>query len=143
MISCSGASPVFWRMYSTLWRSAGWPAASAGTISRPSALTVSVPPAGVVWDVGAGSGSVAVEAALLSDPGMVYAIEQDAFPATHPLVLLLEENLGKVLGQYVTRWGALPMRLMVIDEVLPRDAQYVQIGVLRHQVVPVSFYGLG
>jgi precorrin-6Y C5,15-methyltransferase (decarboxylating) len=35
-------------------------------------------PGSVVWDVGAGSGSVAVEAAQLAHPGTVYAIEQDA-----------------------------------------------------------------
>ena len=69
------------------------------------------------------------------------ALQQIAFPATHPLVLLVEENLGKVLGQYVTRWGALPLRLVVIDEVVLRDAQYVQIGSPREQVVPVSYYG--
>lgn len=32
----------------------------------------------VMWDVGAGSGSVAIEAAQLVAPGLVYAIEQDA-----------------------------------------------------------------
>jgi ethanolamine utilization protein EutA len=69
-------------------------------------------------------------------------LQQDAFPATHPLVLLVQENLGKVLGQYVTRWGALPLHLLVIDEVALRDAQYVQIGAPRDQVVPVSFYGI-
>ena len=69
-------------------------------------------------------------------------LQQDAFPATHPLVLLVQENLGKVLGQYVTRWGALPLHLLVIDEVVLRDAQYVQIGAPRDQVVPVSFYGI-
>jgi precorrin-6Y C5,15-methyltransferase (decarboxylating) len=35
-------------------------------------------PGSVVWDVGAGSGAVAIEAARLAEPGMVYAIEQDA-----------------------------------------------------------------
>jgi ethanolamine utilization protein EutA len=68
-------------------------------------------------------------------------LQEDAFPAAHPLVLLVQENLGKVLGQYVTRWGALRLRLLVIDEVVLRDAQYVQIGAPRDQVVPVSFYG--
>jgi precorrin-6Y C5,15-methyltransferase (decarboxylating) len=37
-----------------------------------------VQPASVVWDIGAGSGSVAIEAAQLASAGMVYAIEQDA-----------------------------------------------------------------
>jgi precorrin-6Y C5,15-methyltransferase (decarboxylating) len=35
-------------------------------------------PGDVMWDVGAGSGSVAIEAAQLVSPGVVYAIEQDA-----------------------------------------------------------------
>lgn len=68
-------------------------------------------------------------------------LQEDPFPAAHPLVLLVQENLGKVLGQYVTRWGAMSLHLMVIDEVAPRVAQYVQIGLPRNQVVPVSYYG--
>jgi ethanolamine utilization protein EutA (predicted chaperonin) len=65
-----------------------------------------------------------------------------AFPATHPLVLLMPENLGKVLGHYVTRWGTRPQRLVVLDEIAVRNAQYVQIGKPCSHVVPVSFYGL-
>src|SRR5262249_10075392 len=33
---------------------------------------MNIQPASVVWDIGAGSGSVAIEAARLSEPGMVY-----------------------------------------------------------------------
>jgi precorrin-6Y C5,15-methyltransferase (decarboxylating) len=47
---------------------------------------------GVVWDVGAGSGSVAIEAAQLAHPGMVFAIEQDA--ADYHLILANAETFG-------------------------------------------------
>ncbi|MCI0458031.1 MAG: ethanolamine ammonia-lyase reactivating factor EutA, partial [Gemmataceae bacterium] len=70
------------------------------------------------------------------------ALREQAFPAGRPLVLLVRENVGKVLGHYVTEWGALPLNLVVIDEVAVRDAQYARIGRPRAQVVPVSFYGL-
>jgi ethanolamine utilization protein EutA len=70
------------------------------------------------------------------------ALRNTAFPADQPLVLLVRENLGKVLGQYVTEWGALPLTLVVIDEVTLRDAQYAHIGAPRGPIVPVSFYGL-
>jgi ethanolamine utilization protein EutA len=59
-----------------------------------------------------------------------------------PIVLLLRENAGKTLGHYVTEWGALPCRVVVIDEVPARDAHYARLGRMRQQVVPVSFYGL-
>jgi len=64
------------------------------------------------------------------------------FVGERPLVLLLRENLGKVLGHYVTEWGQLPIKLVVVDEVPVHDARFVQIGRLRQQVVPVSYYGL-
>ncbi len=51
-----------------------------------------IQPGTVVWDVGAGSGSVAIEAAQLSDPGMVYAVEQDA--ADYHLILANAEMFG-------------------------------------------------
>ncbi len=48
--------------------------------------------AGVVWDIGAGTGSISVEAALIARQGQVYAIERD-----HDSISLLEAN--------VERWG--------------------------------------
>jgi ethanolamine utilization protein EutA len=84
------------------------------------------------------------EAAVVRALGerLARVLQDGAFPPTHPLVLLVEENVGKALGQYVTRWGALPLTLLVIDEVAVRDAQFVHIGTPRDQVVPVSFRGI-
>ncbi len=64
------------------------------------------------------------------------------FPPTHPIVLLLAENLGKVLGAYVTGFSALNINLLVLDEISVRSARFVQLGRLQDQVIPVSFYGL-
>ncbi len=49
-------------------------------------------PGCVVWDVGAGSGSVAIEAAQLAEPGTVFAIEQDA--ADYHLIRANAETFG-------------------------------------------------
>ena len=46
---------------------------------------LAIGPGNVVWDIDAGSGSVAIEAARLSEPGTVYAIEEDA--ADYHLIL--------------------------------------------------------
>jgi precorrin-6B C5,15-methyltransferase / cobalt-precorrin-6B C5,C15-methyltransferase len=70
-----------------------------------------IAPSSIVWDVGAGSGSVSVEAAQLASDGAVYAIEMD--PEDHGLI---EENaqrfgvanLVPVLGQAPEIWNALP-----------------------------------
>jgi ethanolamine utilization protein EutA len=70
------------------------------------------------------------------------ALASIGFPGDRPLALLVEDNIGKALGQYVTRWGALPLKLVVLDEIEIRDARFVQIGAMRDQVVPVSFYGM-
>lgn len=68
-------------------------------------------PTSVVWDVGAGSGSVAIEAARLATSGTVYAIEMD--PQDHGLILANAErfgvrNLVPVLGQAPEAWEKLP-----------------------------------
>lgn len=51
-----------------------------------------IPPAGVVWDIGAGSGAVAIEAAQLATEGMVYAIEQDV--ADYHLIVANAQTFG-------------------------------------------------
>jgi precorrin-6Y C5,15-methyltransferase (decarboxylating) len=51
----------------------------------------------VVWDVGAGSGSVSVEASLLCPAGKVFAIEQDAEDGE-----LIRENIDRFGAQSVT-----------------------------------------
>ncbi|MEI6527477.1 MAG: precorrin-6y C5,15-methyltransferase (decarboxylating) subunit CbiE [Planctomycetota bacterium] len=65
----------------------------------------------IVWDIGAGSGSVAIEAALLASQGKVYAIEMDA----EDYGLMLEnaktfgvENLEGVLDEAPKAWETLP-----------------------------------
>jgi precorrin-6Y C5,15-methyltransferase (decarboxylating) len=68
-------------------------------------------PASVVWDIGAGSGSVAVEAAQIASEGTVYAIEMD--PDDHQLILQNAKrfgvaNLVPVLGRAPEAWQDLP-----------------------------------
>ena len=45
----------------------------------------------VVWDIGAGTGSVSVEAGLISDKGFIYAIEKDS-----DSLPLLKANVAKL-----------------------------------------------
>ncbi len=59
-----------------------------------------------------------------------------------PLILLIEGNLGKTLGNYITNWGKLSIQLVVVDELTTRDAHFVNLGKIRQGVVPVSFYGM-
>jgi precorrin-6Y C5,15-methyltransferase (decarboxylating) len=68
-------------------------------------------PDSVVWDVGAGSGSLAIEAAAIASSGKVYAIEMDA----EDYSLMLENakmfdvpSLVPVHGQAPRAWKELP-----------------------------------
>ncbi len=70
-----------------------------------------VQPTSVVWDVGAGSGSVGLEAARIARDGRVFAIEMD--PDDHALirenaVRFGVANLDAVLGRAPEAWAALP-----------------------------------
>jgi precorrin-6B C5,15-methyltransferase / cobalt-precorrin-6B C5,C15-methyltransferase len=68
-------------------------------------------PASIVWDVGAGSGSVAVEAAQIARDGRVFAVEMD--PEDHRLIVENAKrfgvgNLTPVLGRAPEAWQDLP-----------------------------------
>jgi ethanolamine utilization protein EutA len=63
------------------------------------------------------------------------------FPAGTPLVLLVAGNIGKTLGQYATRWGRLPVALVVLDELPHRPAHFASIGRPCQNLIPVAFHG--
>jgi precorrin-6Y C5,15-methyltransferase (decarboxylating) len=68
-------------------------------------------PKSIVWDIGAGSGSVAIEAAQIASEGRSYAIEMDA--DDHNLIRANAErfhvkNLVPVLGRAPEAWAGLP-----------------------------------
>jgi precorrin-6Y C5,15-methyltransferase (decarboxylating) len=68
-------------------------------------------PTSTVWDVGAGSGSVAIEAAQIASGGQVFAIEMD--PEDYALIASNAQrfgvrNLTPVLGKAPEAWAGLP-----------------------------------
>jgi precorrin-6Y C5,15-methyltransferase (decarboxylating) len=68
-------------------------------------------PRSIVWDVGAGSGAVAIEAARIASEGMTYAIEMD--PEDHQLISENADrfgvtNLVPLLGKAPEGWAELP-----------------------------------
>ena len=65
----------------------------------------------ILWDIGAGSGSVAIEAAKIARLGKAYAIEMD--PEDYQLILenasrLGVDNVVPVLGEAPEAWKSLP-----------------------------------
>ncbi len=64
------------------------------------------------------------------------------FPRDRTLVGLVEANVGKAFGNFVARWGTLEVDLIVVDEVPPRDAQFVRLGQVCEGAVPISLYGM-
>lgn len=70
-----------------------------------------IAPSSIVWDIGAGSGSVSVEAAQMASDGQVYAIEMD--PEDHGLIRQNAErfnvaNVNAVLGRAPEIFDELP-----------------------------------
>jgi len=78
---------------------------------RAIALSIlDIGPTSTVWDVGAGSGSVAIEAAQIASGGRVYAIEMD--PEDYALIASNAErfgvrNLTPILGKAPEAWAGL------------------------------------
>ena len=85
-------------------------------------------PDSIVWDIGAGSGSVAIEAAQLASNGVVFAIEPE--PADFALILLNAESFGVLNVRPVA--GRAPEVLETLPE---PDAIFV--GGTGRQVGPV------
>jgi ethanolamine utilization protein EutA len=71
-----------------------------------------------------------------------HALQANIHEPSQPIVILVEANIGKALGNYVSDWGQLDYNLIVIDEVALRDAHFVHIGHAHQGMIPVSFYGL-
>jgi ethanolamine utilization protein EutA len=70
------------------------------------------------------------------------ALLANQYEPFQPIVILVEANVGKALGNYISNWGQLDYNLIVIDEVALRDAHFVHIGSIQQGMIPVSFYGL-
>ncbi len=70
-----------------------------------------IAPSSIVWDIGAGSGSVSIEAAQMASDGAVYAIEMD--PEDHSLIKQNADrfrvsNVNAVLGRAPDVFADLP-----------------------------------
>jgi len=61
-------------------------------------------------------------------------------PSDHPLIMLVSSNYGHVLGNCISHWGQSRVKLAVIDEIPDRHAQFVNIGNIQNNIVPVTFY---
>ncbi len=64
------------------------------------------------------------------------------WPEDRPVVLLMNSNCGKTVGNYATGWKQYALPLLVLDEIPDRDTQFVTIGRKKGALVPVSFFGM-
>ena len=71
-----------------------------------------------------------------------HALQANICLASQPVVILIDANIGKALGNYISDWGQLDYNLIVIDEMALRNAHFVHIGRVHQGMIPVSFYGL-
>lgn len=85
-------------------------------------------PKSIVWDIGAGSGSVAIEAAMVAREGTTYAIEMDQ--GDYELIKANAEtfsarNLRPVLGKAPEAWEPLPDPDCIFVGGTGRDASHI------------------
>ena len=78
---------------------------------------------------------------LLADKIKKY-FECSCYEVNKPLLFLVEDNIGKVLGNYISDWGQSMQNIIVIDEVALRHAHFVNVGRMHQNIVPVSFFGM-
>lgn len=64
------------------------------------------------------------------------------WPPEKLLVLIIRPNVGLALGQYATRWGAAPAPLVILDQMVPKEARLITLGRPMGGQVPVTFSGL-
>lgn len=73
---------------------------------------------------------------------LAVAFEASPWESHRALVLLLDTDCGKALGQCATKWGRVAVPLVVVDELDLPQARWVTLSKERDGVVPVSFHGL-
>ncbi len=95
---------------------------------------------GACIQIGAGNSNLAQVRVLASK--IKHALQASIHAPSQPIVILVEANIGKALGNYISNWGQLDYNLIVVDEVALRDAHFVYIGRTHQGMIPVSFYGL-
>ncbi len=90
-----------------------------------------IAPSSIVWDIGAGSGSVSIEAAQMASDGSVYAIEMD--PEDHGLIRQNAERFG--VANVTAVLGRAPE---ACDELPDPDAVFIAGG--GREVTRISEY---
>ena len=82
--------------------------------------------------------------ALVRDLGtnVAEALAQAPLPPGKPIIFLVAENMGKALGSYASDWGRGESSIIIIDELEPRQASFINIGQVCHGMVPVSYFGM-
>lgn len=97
-------------------------------------------PAGAALRISGVDASAAAVAAVAER--IAAALRRADWPATTPLVILLDADVGKALGACATRFGTRSLPLVVVDGIDVPLARFASLGTPRAGAVPVAFHGL-